>query len=238
MREISICIPSYNRYQLTIDSIAKVLDDHRVTEIVIVDDCSTDDSYNRLISWATHIQETLVYTKIEIYQNTANQDCYWNKRIAIEHATNDWCILLDSDNVIDKSYLDQLFAIENWDTYTIYTPSFAKPHFDFRNFSGLTIDRHNVKKYLYLPMFETMLNAANFFVNKEEYLMCFDSSKDPVTSDSIFTCYNWLRSGNSIQVVPGLEYEHRVHEGSHYQNNIHRTPAGFHQEILNKLAAL
>jgi len=223
---------------MTLDSFAQVLDDPRVSEVVIVDDCSTDDSYARLVDWATHIQETLIYTKIEIYQNTANQDCYWNKRIAIEHATNDWCILLDSDNIIDKDYLDKLFDIENWQEDTIYTPDFARPHFNFTAFSGLTIDKTNVRHYLYQPMFETMLNAANFFVNRQEYLLCFDSSKDPVTSDSIFTCYNWLHSGNKIQVVSGLQYEHRVGHASHYTTNIHRTPHGFHQEILNKLAAL
>jgi hypothetical protein len=48
----------------------------------------------------------------------------------------------------------------------------------------------------------------------------------------------WLESGKSIYVVPGLEYEHRVHDGSHYQNNVRRTPRGFHQDTENKLKSM
>lgn len=238
-RTISIAIPSYNRLQMTIEAFAQVLDDQRVDEIVIADDCSTDDSYEQLQSYIEHIQSTLVYTTIELFRNEANQDCYWNKRIAIEHCTNDWAILLDSDNIIDKSYLDKLFEIPEWKADTIYTPSFARPHFDFQPFAGVTIHRNNVAQLMSkFSNMEVCLNAANYFVNREEYLLCFDGSKDPVTSDSIFTCYNWLHSGNQIHVVSGLEYEHRVGHPSHYTTNVSRTPAGFHQEILRKLSQL
>lgn len=230
-RTISICIPSYNRYQMTIESFSQILWDDRVSEIVIVDDCSIDDSWDRLNNYND-------YNKLRLFRNDSNQDCYWNKRIAIEHATNDWCILLDSDNIIDTTYLDKLFAILDWQTDTIYQPDFAKPHFDFRAFSGLTVSKSTVANYIDRPMFETMLNAANYFINRDEYLLCFDNSVDPVTSDSLFMSYNWLHSGNQIYIVPGLEYEHRVHDGSHYQNNVHRTAPGFHQSILNKLRNL
>jgi len=238
-RTLSIVIPTYNRYQMTLESFVQVLDDPRVDDIVIVDDCSTDDSYEQLLTYKDHIQETLVNTTIEIYQNEKNIDCYQNKKTAVEYSTNEWCILLDSDNIIDKTYLDKLFEITDWSVDTIYTPSFAKPHFDFRSFAGATIHKNNVAQLLHqFSNLEVCLNACNYFVNREEYLLCFDGSKEPVTSDSIFYCYNWLRSGNQIEVVSGLEYEHRIHDGSHYRNNNHKTPAGFHQEILRKLSQL
>ncbi len=231
-RTISICIPSYNRFQMTLESFVQVANDDRISEVIISDDYSTDDSWQQLTALGT------TNGKVKLFRNDSNQDCYWNKRIAIEHATNDWCILLDSDNIIDKSYLDAIFAIPEWSADTIYQPQWARPHFDFRPYSGLTITKSNVAEYIDKPMFETMLNAANYFVNRDEYLLCFDSSKDPVTSDSIFTAYNWLRSGNQIYVVLELEYEHRIHSGSHYQNNVNRTPPNFHQEILSKLRNL
>jgi glycosyltransferase involved in cell wall biosynthesis len=232
-RTISIAIPTYNRYRMTMDAINAIAFDERVSEVVISDDASTDNSYEELKTQCS------LAPKVKFFQNEANQDCYWNKRIAIEHCTNDWCILLDSDNIIDTTYLDKLFNIPEWKTDTIYTPSFAKPHFDFRAFAGVTIHRNNVAQLMtQFPNMEVCLNAANYFVNREEYILCFDASKDPVTSDSIFTCYNWLHSGNQIHVLPGLEYEHRIHEGSHYQKNVNRTPAGFHQEILHKLSQL
>lgn len=231
-RKISICIPTYNRYEMTIESFAQVLDDPRVGEVVIADDCSTDGSYEKLVSLF------LPQRKIKIFQNSVNQDCYKNKKTAIEHATNDWCILLDSDNIIGTDYLDNIFDSEEWNPKEIYQPTFAKPHFDFTRYQDHVIDRTLLHNYVNEETFQTALNAANFFVNKKTYLKAFDPSIDPVTSDSIYMAYRLLEQGNSYYFVPGLEYEHRVHSGSHYQNNVSRTPNGFHQEVINKLKAL
>jgi hypothetical protein len=121
----------------------------------------------------------------------------------------------------------------------ILNPSFAKPHFDFRMHQCTLIDKSNVHEYyMHSGSFQTMLNAMNYFVNRDEYLRVWDGSIDPVTSDSLYQNYNWLKAGNSIYVVPGLEYEHRVHSGSHYQNNVRRTPQGFHESIVQKLKEL
>ena len=221
-RKISLCIPAYERTDLLLESFAKVLHDPRISEIIIVDDASCQATFDFISKRTSHM------FKVKLYSNSENLDCYKNKRQAISYATNDWCILLDSDNVIDTAYLDKIYENKLWNDYTIYTPSFAKPHFDFRHFSGLLVTNKNVCSWIDEPMFETMLNAANFFVNKNEYLRIFDPTVDPVTSDSIYFCSNWLWEGNRIQVVEGLEYFHRVHSGSHYQNNVRRTPQGFH----------
>lgn len=230
-RKISIVIPTYNRYEMTIESFAQVLDDPRVGDIVIADDCSTDGSYEKLVSLF------LPQRKIKIFQNSVNQDCYKNKKTAIEHATNDWCILLDSDNIISTDYLDKIFDCQ-WETNRILQPTFAKPHFDFQLFADQTVDKNNIKNYIDNETFQTALNASNFFVNKETYLKAFNPDIDPVTSDSIYMAYRLLEQGNSYYFVQGLEYEHRIHSGSHYQNNVSRTPLGFHQEVINKLKAL
>ncbi len=164
-------------------------------------------------------------------------DCYRNKREAVSKASNEWVILLDSDNVIDKEYLNKIFSFE-WTLGVILQPSFARPNFDFSVYSGSMYHKNNVSRFIKYSDFTTMLNAMNFFVNRDEYLKVWDGSVDPVTSDSIYFNYKWLEAGNSIYVVPGLEYEHRVHNGSHYQNNVKRTPKGFHESIIKKLRAL
>lgn len=230
---ISLCITTYNRTDLLFDSFKQVLDDPRVSEIVIVDDCSNMD-VSREISERWLIANK---SKIKLHRNEKNLDCYRNKREAISKASNEWVIILDSDNIITKEYIDK---IENLFTAglnpkTVYQPSFAKPHFNFTKYESFLIDKHNVAKYMVDDTFGTMLNAMNYFVNRDEYLRVWDGSVDPVTSDSIFQNYNWFNAGNNMYVVPGLEYEHRVHDGSHYQNNVRRTPRGFHQEIENKL---
>lgn len=225
---ISACFTTYNRDSLLFEAVAPFIWDDRITEIVISDDNSDLEIYNSIV-WKYNGIE-----KVKIYRNEKRADCYFNKKLAIERATNDYVLILDSDNCFDKLFIDILFtkaAVKN----RIYAPSFAKPHFNFTGLSGVELTSSNISQYLDTHSCSTMLNAANYFVNREEYLRVWDGSVNPVTSDSIFQNYNWLKAGNSIYVVPGLEYGHTVHSGSHYQQNVRRTPSGFHDSIIEKL---
>jgi glycosyltransferase involved in cell wall biosynthesis len=229
---ISLCLTTWNRTDLLYESFRQLVNDDRISEILIVDDASPEEVYHT-IYW-----QTKAIDKVKLYRNETNQDCYKNKRIAVEKASNEWIIIGDSDNIFTPQYINSLFAMEAWATRTVYQPSFAKPHFDFTKYSGKFIDQTNVAHFMEDGTFQTCLNAMNYFVNRDEYLKVWDGSVDPVTSDSIFQNYNWLKAGNSIYVVPGLFYEHRVHNGSHYQNNRARTPRGFHDSIVQKIKDL
>jgi glycosyltransferase involved in cell wall biosynthesis len=232
----SLCIPTYNRTDLLYESFSKVINDDRIDEIVIVDDCSSPEVWSAMVS---HFRSIRNGHKVKLYRNDVNKDCYRNKKESISHANNSWCILLDSDNIIDTTYLDAITLSEkHFDQYTIFQPSFAKPHFNFGWFSDRVINRSNLSEFINNESFQTMLNAMNFVVNRTEYLNVWDGSIDPVTSDSIYFNYKWLEAGNSIYVTPGMHYDHRVHNGSHYQNNVKRTPHGFHDSIVQKLKAL
>jgi glycosyltransferase involved in cell wall biosynthesis len=237
---VSLCLTNYNRYELLINSFIGLVDDDRVSEVVISDDCSDPAIYklveDRIKDWP----------KVKLFRNAVNLDCYRNKREAVSKATNEWVILADSDNVFTKRYVDSLYARESiypFSRHEILTPSFARPHFDFHRYIGYNITKESVGYSMEESTFQTMLNACNYFVNRDEYLKVWDGSVNPVTSDSIFMAYNWLKAGNSIYVVPGLEYEHRVdnhgkEERSHYAKNVRSTPRGFHEDIINKLKAM
>lgn len=231
---ISVCLTTFNRTDLLYESIAQVLDDPRIYEFVISDDCSDVNLFNEVV---THYAGK---DKVKIFRNTQNVDCNMNKHASISRATSEWCILFDSDNVLTKEYIDRIenLIVAGVHPKVIYQPDFAKPHFNFEKYGSIVVSKSNVAGYMVDSTFQTMLNACNYFVNREQYLRAFDASVDPVTSDSIFQNYNWLKAGNSIYVVPGLQYMHRVHDGSHYKNNVRRTPQDFHQEIVDKLKAL
>lgn len=216
---------------MTIQCFEQILYDDRVDEIVISDDCSDDGSYERLVN---HFKYD---TKVKLYRNETNLDCYFNKKRAIELASNNWCILADSDNIFAIDYLDRIFDYA-WSDNIILTPSFAFPNFNFEAFSDLLISKRNVSNYVDEPLFETMLNASNFLINRQSYLQTWKADINPVTSDSIWFTYNWLKDGKQIYVVPNLSYFHRVHEGSHYKNNVAKTPIGLHENILEQLREL
>lgn len=228
---ISVCLTNYNRTELLYEAVSKVLMDERVNEIVISDDCSQVELYNTVVWQFKSIE------KVKIYRNESNVDCYLNKRRAVELATNEWVCIWDSDNIFSKDYIDRIenLIIGGINSKTVYQPDFAKPHFNFKAYSGKNVTKENVSTFMGDATFQTMLNAFNYFVNRSEFLRVFDDSVNPVTSDSIFHNYNWLNAGNSIYVVPGLEYEHRIHDGSHYREKVNLTPRGFHNDIVNKL---
>ncbi len=232
MTKISLCLTTYNRSDMVIRAISQVLDHPMIDEIVIVDDCSDYEIYKDLCSKIDLLAGD--NEKIVVHRNESNLDCYRNKHRSIELAKNDWCIIFDSDNVIDHSYIDKLIDLQ---PKTIYAPDFARPHFDYRHFGGLTIDKSNISSIINFKAYECLINTCNYVVNRTEYLEVWDGSIDPHTADTAYFNYCWLKAGNKIHVVEGMQYEHEVHDGSHYKNNNHKT-GDFFEVVMEKIKQL
>ena len=137
MMSLSLAITTFNRPQMTIKSFEKVLDDHRITEIVILDDASEKESYEEL----ERLIKELDNKKITLLKNEINLGMSLNKLRAISECSSPWVIIFDSDNVLDTSYLDAfdshiLHVAINHPTLNpssvIYCPSGAMPKFDYR----------------------------------------------------------------------------------------------------------
>lgn len=207
-KKLSLCITTYNRFGCTIKSFAKVIDDERIDEVIIVDDASTDNSYESLCLFFKN------EPKVKLYRNEVNLGMSRNKAKAIELATNEWCILFDSDNVLDKTYLDAL--PDDFDKYdnTIYMPESALPNFDFKRFSGYVFTRHNVREYMHRQGWDVLFNTCNYVVNRAQYLSVYQYNKDMRGTDTLWFNYLWMAANNWLSVVPGMCYNHVVHSGS------------------------
>lgn len=230
-RVLSICIPTWKRTHLVIRAIEKVIDDPRINEIVVVDDASPMDTFFKL--------EAMLHgmPKIKLFRNGDNLDCYRNKYQALQHASNDWCILFDSDNILYPTYIDAIYSLPDWHPHTFYCPEFARPHFDYTAFSGLYIDKSNVHKHVGTKAFDCLINTANYFVNRSLYCHLFDSDIDPHAADTIFMNTQLLQYGGQMYVVPAMRYFHDVHDESHYKANHHKSDALFKElrETLNSM---
>lgn len=227
---MTIAITSYNRYELTIKSFEKVLEDERIGEVVIIDDKSTDGSFERLQEYFKS------HTKVEVFQNEINLDCYKNKREAIKASTHSHVLILDSDNEIDASYIDTIYK-ENWRDDTIFAPSYARPSFDYRQFNNVLITKYNISSLIENTTLQTALNTSNYFVPRKAFLQAFDLSVNPHTAEAFYTNYRFLEAGGRIKIVENLWYDHLVHDESHYKKNVHKTE-GFYEEVLNKYKQL
>ena len=233
MRKVSLCITTHNRTWMLMRSFDQLLDDDRVSEIVIVDDASKIDVWNEICIDIGLLKNP----KIKLFRNDKNLGCYRNKKRSVELATNDNVIIADSDNIFSKDYIDKLYQYGFWGETVAYAPDFAKPNFDYRAYDGVLISKQNVHLLIGKPGVDALLNTMNYFVNRDAYLKAWKDDIEPHAIDSVYHNYNWLVSGGLILVVKGLEYIHNIHDGSLYKQVGGKTHA-LAREINSKLKML
>jgi hypothetical protein len=227
---ISLCIPNYERIEILIDSFIKVLNDDRISEIVIMDDNSSNYANIKLAL------DGLSNNKIKLYKQDINLGTFFNKLECVKKAENEYIILLDSDNIIDVTYIDKIYQTD-WSKNKLISPERLIHHehnmwnekgifIKYTKFNGVRIDKAFCKKHFLDggDLLDVLLNTGNFFVNKESYIKSFDINtfnRDVDICDVGFFNYLFLSSNetNYIEVCPDLEYTHRVHQGSYYMNN-------------------
>jgi glycosyltransferase involved in cell wall biosynthesis len=230
-RKISLCLTNYNRSHMLQEAFIQVIDDPRISEVIVTDDWSNEKTVIAL--------KHIFHPKLKLWWNYKNLGCYRNKREAISKASNEFVVIFDSDNILTTDYIDKVFE-QPWSKDTVLAPDFAKPHFDYTAFSGETIHKGNVKSMMERKNFTAMINTMNYFVNRDEYLRVWEDRSEPWTADTALQNYNWLKAGNKIHVVKGMQYEHRIEHTehkSHYQEHNRKTGKLF-DEVMSKMRSL
>ena len=104
--KLSVIVPVYNmaadgKLQFCLDSILKqTMYD---LEIIAVDDASTDDSYQVLLSYADRYPE-----KVKVFRNSENKRQGGAKNEGLKHASGEWIGFVDSDDFLDSRYYEKL----------------------------------------------------------------------------------------------------------------------------------
>jgi glycosyltransferase involved in cell wall biosynthesis len=195
----------------------------RIAEIVVVDDCSDDTPQLEAI--------LAEFSKVKLFRNPRRRRVFGNKLEAVFRSRGEWVINCDSDNYMDAAYID--LAIErakcpgNW-----YCPTFARPHFDYRDLVG-TYDICDIKEIAEHRAFSCFINTGNNIVNRKEFRYYFESYRGRALKDFMpdflgidgtgltDACWDgndsrilnliWLRRASGLlTAVRGLEYEHTV----------------------------
>ena len=101
--KISICIPVYNVKPFIEECLLSLVNQtYKNTEIIVVDDKSTDGSYDILMHYKKK------YDNLIVLRNSANIGTLATRCKAIDIATGDWILFVDSDD-----YLTNRNSIEN-----------------------------------------------------------------------------------------------------------------------------
>lgn len=136
---VSIIMPSYNTGTLIGESIESVLaQTYQNWELIVVDDCSTDNSVVVIESYRD--------PRIQCFCNEKNSGAAYSRNRAIGEATGKYIAFLDSDDLWlpDKLEKQILFMEENQYVFTYHKYGFINVH--SQKLSGEMSGPKNIKK--------------------------------------------------------------------------------------------
>lgn len=102
--KISIVTASYNYQDYIKETIQSIIDQtYSDWELIIVDDCSTDNSVNVIKSYTDN--------RIKLFINKENLGLAQTVKRGIEKATGKWIVFLESDDILTKDYIEKKVKI-------------------------------------------------------------------------------------------------------------------------------
>lgn len=223
----SLCIPTIDRYDSFLKTyLEEYIHNDLINEIII-----TDENGNDIEKIKKQYPDN---PKFVLVKNENILGPFLNKLKACKIANNEWIALIDSDNFADKNYflVAKKYIDENINNQKniILAPSFAKPNFNYSQLSGIVFkngyfkENKNTQCFSNTILMDTFMNTGNYIINK--YLISnlnidneLDNIKQSSACDVIY--FNTLlfeQLDLNLHVVPNLEYNHVVHNGSVYLN--------------------
>ena len=100
---VSVIMPVYNAEEFLDKSVSSVINQtYKNLEILLIDDCSTDNSYNILKEYANKDN------RIKVFHNEQNKHVSATRNVGIKNATGKYLYFIDSDDFIDNDYIEHL----------------------------------------------------------------------------------------------------------------------------------
>ncbi|MDC7293588.1 glycosyltransferase [Butyrivibrio sp. DSM 10294] len=128
MKKISVILPCYN-VEAYIDRALTSIEEQTIgfssLEVICVNDCSTDATLSHLQQWESKYPENIMIIDLAVNsrQGTA-------RNLGLEYSTCEYIAFVDSDDWLEKDYLEKLYNIALSDDYDIvqcrYIRDFSK----------------------------------------------------------------------------------------------------------------
>ena len=150
---VSIVMPSYNTARYIGDSIDSVINQtHTNWELLIVDDCSTDNTEEVVASYNDE--------RIRFIKKDKNSGAAESRNIALREAKGKWIAFLDSDDTWEKEKLEKQisFMIENdyKFTYTDYKIQLNGTWLPYIYTGPRRVNERKMKDYCYFSTITVM----------------------------------------------------------------------------------
>lgn len=213
-KKVSAVIPNYNYENYIIERIDSILlQTYPIYELVIIDDCSTDNSVNIISKKVEKIKKQYPNLKVKFIKNEKNSGnvfCGWQR--AFEESSGDYLWICEADDSCANNFLETVIkGFDDQDTVLSYCES-------------LTMDENNIilMKDLreWIDIFNTGKWNNNYIITGKEELtstMCINNTIANASS-VVFKKYdgldykNWLKESQTYRLAGDWYFYSKVIE--------------------------
>ena len=223
----SILIAHYKNYDYFLDCYKSILQQtHQDFEVVLVDDHSPDDSFEKII------ELTKSDSRFRLFRNEENRGVGFTKKRCIDLAEGEICGFVDPDDALSSNALE--ISIKNYteDTVVTYSQFYLcdnelKP---LRLFQHSRAIKNGDKKF-----FNIFLEANHFFTFKKKAYEKTPGIDQSLTSAVDQDLYLKLYEVGNFKFIKEPLYYYRLHEKGVSQESSKKEKLGqnWHQVILN-----
>lgn len=112
--KISIIVPIYNSSKYLKKCLDSIVNQTiKNIEIILIDDNSTDDSYNICLEYKKKDN------RIKLIKNKVNKGVSVTRNIGIENSTGNYLTFIDSDDYVELDYIETLYNLIKEDNYDL-----------------------------------------------------------------------------------------------------------------------
>ena len=160
MIKFSIVIPVYNACNTIVKTLNSCLNQtYKNFEILIIDDCSNDDTINI-------IKNNINLEKISIFQFKINKGVSMARNFGWEKATGDYIAFLDSDDIWDLKKLEILNNILDNSEIKFLGHNYTEFDYELSNKNSTIINELKFSKLLFKNYFNTSCFVIQRIINE------------------------------------------------------------------------
>lgn len=208
---VTIIMPAYNAEKYMVAAIESVVNQtYQDWELIIIDDCSTDNTLNVADKYAKNDN------RIKILKNDRNIGVGATRNRGIKEATSKWIAFLDSDDIWEADKLEKqlLLALEKENASLFYTGSGfiqeSGERIDYIMHVPTSINRKRLLK-------QNLISCSSVLVKKDVMKMNLMPEQSNLHED--YT--SWLRILDNEDFAYGIDEPlliYRIAEGSKSRN--------------------
>ena len=226
--KFSVLIAHYNNWNYFQECYQSILNQTYLDyEMIIVDDCSNDGSYEKLVELSKQDD------KIKLFRNSANKKVGYTKRRCVEEASGDICGFVDPDDRIVANALEDVMDAYKNNADIISTYSKIKLIDEFSQEKGEFNFTKKIKNN-HKTFFNINFEVAHFFTFKKEIYDQTQGINPKLIISEDQDLYMKLYELGEFYFIDSFQYLYRIHDKGISQNkrNTEQQKKDWHKVIV------